>query len=49
MVVHCRAGNGRTGVVLAMYLVFIHKKSALDAISMIRSLRYMEKLFKLGK
>ena len=39
MVVHCRAGNGRTGVVLAMYLMLIHKKSALDAIAMVRSLR----------
>ena len=37
--VHCRAGNGRTGMVLAAYFIKYQNYTASDAIRHIRSLR----------
>ena len=37
--VHCRAGNGRTGMVLAAYFIKYHNYTASDAIRHIRTLR----------
>ena len=37
--VHCRAGNGRTGMVLAAYFIKYHNYTARDAIKHIRTLR----------
>eukprot|EP00093_Oithona_nana_P004418 04418.XXX_132830_133583_1 [CDS] Oithona nana genome sequencing. len=39
LVVHCRMGWGRTGVVLAMYLMAFYGKTAKQAIQEVRSLR----------
>ena len=39
VVVHCRMGWGRTGMVLAMYLMAFYKKSAKLAIKEVRNLR----------
>ena len=39
LVVHCLGGKGRTGLVLALYLMIFYKKSAKDAIYEVRSAR----------
>lgn len=39
LVVHCRMGWGRTGVVLAMYLMAFYGKTAKQAIQEVRSQR----------
>ena len=40
LVVHCRQGWGRTGIVLAMHLMIAYKKSAKEAIGEVRRVRY---------
>ena len=39
VVIHCRMGWGRTGMVLAMYLMAFYNKSAKLAITEVRNLR----------
>ena len=39
VVIHCRMGWGRTGMVLAMYLMGFYNKSAKLAITEVRNLR----------
>jgi atypical dual specificity phosphatase len=38
--VHCLAGLGRTGTILACYLINYEKMSAVDAIQHVREKRY---------
>ena len=40
LLLHCRAGCGRTGVVLALYLMEFYSKTSTDAIQEIRKNRY---------
>ncbi len=39
VLVHCHAGYGRTGIVLACYMLYISDRSAEDVVKEIRSIR----------
>lgn len=44
IVVHCHAGYGRTGVIIACYLIFNNSISANEAINYVRFRRYILEL-----